>query len=180
MTAAASSCLGKQGFCQCSIVVQKPLVSLLSNLICGLQSALFHPDPISKMAEKMHKLKCRFQICMPSVVKALGVRCSCAAESLTNCMLRGLEMLLHGHVKAWLAIAHFEQICDEGWHRGIPFHIIKSVTFLDHQQLVAMHVESVRVWDGNSLILSRQRTKNNYSDLHQAHNFFALQISPEV
>jgi hypothetical protein len=24
------------------------------------------------MAEKMHKLKCRFQVCMPSVVKALG------------------------------------------------------------------------------------------------------------
>ncbi len=77
---------------------------------------------------------------------------------------------LHGHVKAWLAIAHFEQICDEGWRRGIPFHIIKSVTFLDHQQLVAVHVESVRAWDGNSLILLRQRTKNNYSDLHQTHN----------
>jgi hypothetical protein len=46
-------------------------------------------------------------------------------------------MLLHGHVKAWLSI---EQICDEGWRRGIPFHIIKSVTFLDRQQLVAMHV----------------------------------------
>ncbi len=82
MTAAASSCLGKQGFCQCSIVVQKQLVSLLSNLISGLQSALFHPDPISEMAEKMHKLKCRFQVCMPSVVKALGVRCSHVAESL--------------------------------------------------------------------------------------------------
>lgn len=79
-------------------------------------------------------------------------------------------MLLHGHVKAWLAIAHFEQICDEGWRRGIPFHIIKSVTFLDRQQLVAMHVESVRARDGNSLILLRQRTKNNYGDLHQAHN----------
>jgi hypothetical protein len=78
-------------------------------------------------------------------------------------------MLLHGHVKAWLAIAHFEQICDEGWHRGIPFHIIKS-SFLDRQQLGAMHVGSVRAWDGNSLILLRQRTKNNYSDLHQAHH----------
>jgi len=88
-------------------------------------------------------------------------------------MLRGSEMLLHGHVKAWLAIAHFEQICDEGWHRGIPFHIIKSVTFLDRQQLVAMHVESVRARDGNSLILLRQRTKNNYGDLHQAHNLSA-------
>jgi hypothetical protein len=77
VTAAASSCLG-----ECSIVVQKPLVSLLSNLISGLEFALFLPGPISEMAEKMHKLKCRFQVCMPSVVKALGVRCSHAAESL--------------------------------------------------------------------------------------------------
>jgi hypothetical protein len=89
-------------------------------------------------------------------------------------------MLLHGHVKAWLAIAHFEHICDEGWHRGIPFHIIKSVTFLDRQQLVAMHVESVRAWDGNSLILLRQRTKNNNSDTTPSSQSFSLQISPQV
>jgi hypothetical protein len=48
-----------------------------------------------------------------------------------------------------------------------PRFLEKLASFQGNKEYIdkrAMHVESVRAWDGNSLI------KSNYSDLHQAHN----------